>query len=289
MLRVFFGQHKCASKWVALLIERMCNELGWKSTIAYRVRINEHGGLRQLIENEKPDFLIIPEADVGQVAKIPVPFKGFHITRDPRDIVVSGYFSHLKVHALVDDPALGVTMEHRKLLQKLPKKEGIDLEIATIARVPLQHLHQWNYEDPRILETTFTRLTTSSFDELARILAFLDMIKPQNRWVFGSRCFANRLLKRLGMGGLRMRAERYAPAQLRKTLRDLSFDNLRRGKPWWLNQRGGHYRKGRAGNWMEHMDPGQEAEIERLFPGLIARAGESHHIASSALDLHSGQ
>ncbi|HRN36219.1 MAG TPA: hypothetical protein PLL18_04835, partial [Flavobacteriales bacterium] len=146
---------------MVLLIERMCNELGWTCTVAYRARIDAHGGLRQLIENEKPDFLIIPEADVGQVAEIPVPFQGFHVSRDPRDIVVSGYFSHLKVHALVNDPSMGVTAEHRRMLQELPKTDGLDLEIASIARIPLRHLHEWNYADPRILESRFEVLIAS--------------------------------------------------------------------------------------------------------------------------------
>lgn len=271
MLRVFFGQHKCASTWLVLLIERMCNELGWTCTVAYRARIDAHGGLRQLIENEKPDFLLIPEADVGQVAEIPVPFQGFHVSRDPRDIVVSGYFSHLKVHALADDPARGVTAQHRRMLEELPQSEGLDLEIATIARVPLQHLHEWNYDDPRILESRFEVLTASPFEELARILSFMDMLAPRNKVLFGLRCYINRLLKHFGMGSLRMRTERYSPAQLTKTLNDLSFTNLKQGKHRRLNQDGGHWRSGKAGDWKEHLTAAQVEEIERLFPGLIAR------------------
>jgi hypothetical protein len=118
MLRVFFGQHKCASQWVTLVIERICNELGWKSVYAYEKVRTEHGGLRALINDENPDFLIIPESNVELVGEIDRPFQGFHVIRDPRDIVVSGYFSHKGSHLL--SPA-GVTMEHREKLQTLPK------------------------------------------------------------------------------------------------------------------------------------------------------------------------
>ena len=277
MLRVFFGQHKCASKWVTLLIERMCNEMGWKSAIAYRAHVDEHGGLRPFIEKQRPDFLIIPESDISLVGEIPVPFKGFHLIRDPRDLVVSGYFSHLKVHDLTTNPEQGVTAEHRRQLEELPKEQGIDLEIATIARIPLEHLYEWNYRNPDILEVKFEQLTADTYKEMMAILTFLDMEGPTNRFPFALRCYINRLLKRAKIRG--PRTDRYSGSQLRKTLRDLSFENLKRGKPWWLNQKGAHYRKGKAGDWRHHLTDRQEREIDRIFPGILQKLGYHGHAA----------
>lgn len=271
MLRVFFGQHKCASKWVTLLIERICNEMGWKSCIAYRARINGHGSLERLLQHEQPDFLIIPESDHGMLQEIQGPFKGFHVIRDPRDLVVSGYFSHLKVHELTSDISQGVTAGHREQLQALPKDQGLDLEIATIARVPLQHLYEWDYRDPRIWEVKFEQLTTDPHKEFSSILSFLAMEEPKNDLLFAMQCYTNRLLKRAGLP--RFRAHHYSRMQMRKTLRDLSFENLRSGRPWWLNQKGAHYREGKAGNWREHLDARHEQAIVDAFPGILENLG----------------
>lgn len=273
MLRVFFGRHKSASTWATLIIERLCNELAWKCVTAYKIVIDEHGSLAALIEKEKPDFLIIPEADAGQIEQLPASFRGFHITRDPRDLIVSGYFSHLKVHALVDSPEIGVTAEHRAKLQSLSKEEGIDLEIATIGRIPLQHLYEWDYDDPRIMEVKFEELTKTPYASFERVFGFLEILAPDAGTAFGARCLYNRLIRKAGLGGLRIPADRYTHKQLRKTLDDLSFENLKRGKPWWLHQNKAHYRKGKAGNWKEHLSERQEREIFSLFPGMMEKLG----------------
>ncbi|MCZ2155751.1 MAG: hypothetical protein LC114_17940 [Bryobacterales bacterium] len=60
---------------------------------------------------------------------------------------------------------------------------------------------------------------------------------------------------------------------MRKTLRDLSFENLRSGRPWWLNQKGAHYREGKAGNWREHLDARHEQAIVDAFPGILEKLG----------------
>ncbi|MBZ0205149.1 MAG: sulfotransferase domain-containing protein [Flavobacteriales bacterium] len=281
MLRVFFGQHKCASQWVTLVIERICNELGWKSVYAYEKVRTEHGGLRALINDENPDFLIIPESNVELVGEIDRPFQGFHVIRDPRDIVVSGYFSHKGSHLL--SPA-GVTMEHREKLQTLPKKAGMDLEIATLAQIPLSNIYKWDYHHPSILETKFMEITQAPLEEFTRIMVFMDMIEEKNDRLFGMKCFYNRLVKKAGMRAMRMRTEKYSVHQLESTLEQLSFGNLKKGKLKSLGQKTDHYRKGMSGDWRDHLTPQQEEEIDRLFPDIFTKLGfadQSEHVPTS--------
>lgn len=248
----------------------MCNELGWKCLSAYRVLINEHGSLRALIEREKPDFLIIPESNMELIKEIDQPFRGFHIIRDPRDIIVSGYFSHMKSHALSSH---GVTLEHRQKLQALSKEQGIDLEIATLGRIPLSNLYQWDYGNPSIHETEFKQITNDPIQEFTRIFAFMEMLEEKNDLIFTVQCLYNRAMKKIGLKTMQIRSERYSAHQLRKTLEQLSFANLKRGRLRRLGQKAAHYRKGKSGDWKNHMTAQQEDEINRVFPGIIGKLG----------------
>jgi len=73
------------------------------------------------------------------------------VIRDPRDMIVSGYFSHLKSHSEQDWPEL---TEHRKRLQSLSKEDGLLAELD-FSRQFLDDLATWSYSDPNILELRF--------------------------------------------------------------------------------------------------------------------------------------
>lgn len=280
MLRIFFGQHKCASQWTTLLIERMCNELGWRCLSAYGTLIREHGGLKALIEHEKPDFLIIPESNVELLKEIEQSFRGLHIIRDPRDIIVSGYFSHMKSHPLSPQ---GVTLAHREKLQTLPKEDGIDLEITTLGRIPLRNLYEWDYSNPSIREIEFKQITDAPFQEFTKILEFMELLEKKNDLLFNVQCFYNRVVKKLGLDALRLRSEKYSAHQLCKSLEQLSFANLKKGRLKRLGQKAAHYRKGKTGDWKDHLTPRQEDEITRIFPGIFDKLGyETSRVEPSA-------
>ncbi len=279
MIRVFFGQHKCASQWVTLLIERMCNELGWKSVCAYEEVVRAHGGLRALIEQEKPDFLIIPESTVEKANEIGESYRGFHIVRDPRDIVVSGYFSHMKSHPLSKE---GLTPEHREQLRTLPMEAGIDLEIATLSRIPLRNLYQWEYDKPWIHETEFDRVTKAPLQEFTRILEFMEMTGEKNNLLFSMQCYYNRVVRKIGLNVLRIRSETYSIHRMGRILKVLSFTNLKKGRMKRLGQKTDHYRKGKTGDWRAHLTKQQEEEISRIFPGILEKLGYEATIPDDA-------
>jgi hypothetical protein len=266
MLRVFFGHHKCASQWITLVIERMCNEMGWKYICAYQNTINKYKGIQDLIDIEKPDFLILPESTHKRTLEIRVEYKGFHIIRDPRDIIVSCYFSHKNSHKITK---FIPTQEHKDMLQSLSKKDGMDYEIS-ISKVFIENLFQWNYNYNNILETRFEILTNSSIEEFERIFTFLDILKndnPTSQFVYQY----NRILKRLNINALIYKVENYSSKQLRKTLQDLSFDNLKNENNKNLGNTSSHYRKGVSQDWKNHLTKEQEQKIIEYFPGILQK------------------
>ena len=83
--------------------------------------------------------------------------------RDPRDVVVSGYYSHRHSHPLGSWVELA---EHRRRLQAVTPEEGLLLEIDFSARLrtegidlePFRSLSQWDYARDDILELRYEEI-----------------------------------------------------------------------------------------------------------------------------------
>lgn len=269
MLRVFFGHHKCASQWVTLVIERMCNELGWKSVCAFQYTIDKYGSLQKFIDEEKPDFLILPESTHERTLEIKVDYKGFHIIRDPRDIIVSCYFSHKKSHKI---SRFIPTAEHREKLQLLSKEEGLDYEIS-ISKVFIENIYEWNYNYDNIFESKFEIITNSPKSELVNIYSFLDLLEENTSIVFSLMCYFNRVMQKLKINFFKIKLKKYTGEQLEKTLNELSFESLKAGKNKGLGKTSSHYRQGSSGDWMNHLSDEQEKKILNYFPNILDKLG----------------
>ncbi len=78
---------------------------------------------------------------------------GLHVIRNPLDILVSAYHSHLKTHSLFEWPELA---RQRSILQENDEVSGYFLTLAFIERDdfyngaigPLYALRNWNFADP---------------------------------------------------------------------------------------------------------------------------------------------
>lgn len=169
-IRVFFGHHKCASTYVNQVIAHLCALLGLKIKIEYlaqvlpmdyHLREPHKTRLKAILDslaNEEYDFLCHGNADRALVECLERRgYRGFHMIRDPRDIVVSGYFSHRYSHPTDPDfnPWL---LDHRKRLEQLDQENGLVCEIE-FCQTYFDRLAQWNYNNPKVYETRFERLT----------------------------------------------------------------------------------------------------------------------------------
>jgi hypothetical protein len=100
------------------------------------------------------------------VATLP-PFRGSHMVRDLRDVVVSGYHYHLWTDETWANRPLrpsqlerfglelgGAKVTYVELLNSRSKSEGLLIEIARLQPVCSQ-LASWDFDDPRFLEMKF--------------------------------------------------------------------------------------------------------------------------------------
>lgn len=106
------------------------------------------------------DWLLCEDSSVD-LAGIPHHARITHVVRDPRDLLVSAYFYHLRCD---EDwcvrPDMGFERvppgySYQDYLAGLPLAEGLRLELDTVTRYVFEAMETWDFDDPRCLELKF--------------------------------------------------------------------------------------------------------------------------------------
>ncbi|MGX7672363.1 sulfotransferase domain-containing protein [Plantactinospora sp. DSM 117369] len=149
----------------------------------------------------------------------PDPYRAFFVLRDPRDIVVSGYFSYRSSHT-----AMGDVLQVRKVLQEKPFKEGLLHVIDHLAaKGTFRSLRSW---------------ATAPKTEAIGLFRYEDLTGEQQLEEVG------RLMRHCGIP--------IPPSELAALVSRYSFSTMRRRveAPGSVS----HYRKGKSGDWRNHFD-----------------------------------
>ncbi|MFG1677041.1 sulfotransferase domain-containing protein [Micromonospora sp. NPDC049282] len=146
-------------------------------------------------------------------------YRAFFVIRDPRDVVVSSYFSLRNSHA-----PMGDIPQARKVLQEKPKKEGM-LHVIERLRDKKQfgQMRSWAVAPP---------------SETFRLFRYEDLTGE------GQAEEVDRLLRHCGIT--------LPPSELEALLARYSFTRMKKGGD--APGRISHYRKGAAGDWRNHFD-----------------------------------
>jgi len=147
----YFSHHKCGTIWVASIIEKVCAAAGLVAA-RHDSGGNFDGDIVAWRQSHPFDFWCYTNADFTFVRGVAV--EGFHVVRDPRDIVVSAYFSHLYSHPVEGWPRL---RHYRHFLRSLPEEEGILREMEFSAPVMADML-VWDEHPPAIRLVRFEDL-----------------------------------------------------------------------------------------------------------------------------------
>lgn len=166
----------------------------------------------------------------------PYPHKLVYIFRDPRDIVVSGYFSGLATHR-----EYGTVAEHRAKLRDLSTSDGM-LYALEYGKAHVQNMATWvDVADPNVATW---RLEDISADPGSAVPA---------------------ILKHCGVE----LSEPELAAVLTETSREaLQRKDLAHRKPGEES----HYRKRRVG-FRDLFEPEHYAAVEQVVPGLVEKLG----------------
>lgn len=220
---LYVSYHKCATQWTERILRAVCKR--------HRLRASTFDSRHPTVpdrEARRTDFLMLTDYTTGMVDLAGIHARGVHVIRDPRDTLVSMYFSHRFSHAMNHEEIA----RNREALESRSLDDGLRWlmdESRFFLRI-IDELGRWNFEDPRFHETTFERLTAEPEREFAEALDVLELSLP--------------------------------PEHLGEILADNRFGRLQRA---WAEDHpeatANHYRKGVAGEWREHLT----GEILELF------------------------
>lgn len=152
----------------------------------------------------------------------PDEYRAFFVVRDPRDLIVSHYFSSRYTHS--ENPGV---LEDRALLVDLSEKEGMIVTLRFMAeRGIFEALRSW--------------VENSSADSRIRVFRFEELVGPdQLNWM-------TQLCEHCDI--------RLPQEKLAAILQRLSFERLSGGRKIGEENKHHKYRSGKHGDWMKYFD-----------------------------------
>lgn len=172
--------------------------------------------------------------------KKPDHYKVFFVTRDPRDIIVSLYYSILYSHR-----EIGHISDMRNNLTKKSQTDGL-LQVI-----------DWTSESG-IFEALESWSNAENIDPYLKIYRFEDLIGDNQFEYF------KKLMQHCQIDIL--------DTELEIVLSDLSFQSLS-GRSKGSEDRNSHYRKGIAGDWKNYFDESIEAYFMQKTGALLEQTG----------------
>lgn len=283
-LLTFFGHHKSATGWINSILRMLCFDLNLKHGIVHTPAYFKES-LSYFTKANKIDVLSYTNANYKYLKDLE-NFRGFHIVRDPRDIVISAYFSHIYSHPTKNWKELNI---HRRNLQKVNKDEGLMLEME-FSQQEFAEMYRWEYSGQNILEIKMEDLTSNPYQEWINICVFLDLIDltPKgyiDRAIYKSASLINNVYRR---------SRNYMPLQipilpfsapikktnlfrLKEILDQNSFANKSGNRTQGEENVYSHYRKGVAGDWRNHFSKEHIIFFKNHYNDLLLKLGYESH------------
>jgi hypothetical protein len=227
---------KTASQWVRNLLSAT-EVYRYSGLLPYAYEVLEGRDYRALQERtfDQPfplNRIITPlYINYESFARMPKPeqYRAFFVARDPRDIVISHYFSSKFSH--IANPGV---LEERSRVAELPEKEGIIVHMRYMA-------------ERGIFEALKSWMENCNADERIRLFRFEDLTgRDQLRW-------ATELMDHCDI--------RVPQESLKTLLTRLSFEKLSGGRKPGEENPHHKYRSGKPGGWVKYFD----ADVLRTF------------------------
>ncbi len=237
---------KCASQWMRAILSdaRVYRSCGL-SPYRYQDNLPGQHDPRKLTERRFQEGF--PEATIATTiyidyegfAGIPKPpcYKAFFVMRDPRDVLVSWYFSSKFSH-----PLLGDLGRVRQDLHRLSEPDGM--------LYCIDYLNEYG-----LFAAQRSWANANAKDANVLLVRYEDLIAEESLAVFAQ------LLRHCDI--------RVAGDELEAMLRSYRFQELS-GRPPGREDRGAHLRKGVAGDWRKHFNDNIQARFEKVAGDLIS-------------------
>lgn len=256
MLRFALLHHKCGTLYTKKVLKKSCNDLN----LNFQLYKSNTGGERQSVNlrtlftriksvvkngfknnnNSVPVVTFVNNSSYDALfSQIKRDYKGFHVVRDPRDMIVSGYFSHLHSHPVNGPWGKRYLIDHRKWLENVSKEKGLSEEIKR--GYALNPMNKWCYNDPDILEIKFEALTQNPNETFKKIFDHIEINIGKNH--------------------------------LASIIDEFSFKQLSKGRSKGNEDVNSHFRKGIAGDWKNHFNQEHIDLFKEQWGDLLIKLG----------------
>lgn len=260
MMYAYFGHHKCATQWIQGIVQAVCRELDLRYCGEHR-----YGRVPPLAHI---DFFGHANATMQIVHRLnDTGYRGFHVIRDPRDVLISAYFSAKRSHPIYSD----AFARYRERLNVVDLQEGIRLEMDRRG-AEFRAMAEWDYANPRVYETRFELLTTRPYEGFERIFNFLGLLVPNGTTPSYAALARLRLKEALRRFGVHVPTGRLPHDWLAVIVRRHSFENLARRRKG-QEDRSHHYRKGIPGDWVNYLHGENKARFKERWGALLINLG----------------
>ena len=199
MHRVFFGHHKAASRFFRLSVfTPIARANGWE-VVSYKVRnppfhfselpdLDLHNIDFARLADPRPvvvNLLNSSPAVVCAVDDAAPDYRGLHVVRDPRAMLVSAYFHHRDTHPTSQNGWFWDKLaEDQPVLRSLPVEDGLLYELDNITRRVLdRQMKVWTADD-RILEVRAEDVRDNPDQFVKNLAVHLEIdTPPAVRWL----------------------------------------------------------------------------------------------------------
>lgn len=187
----FFGHHKCASRFFRNEVFGRLSEITGAKPREYEIasppfhywRMDELDLSNMNFDDIGAlgrDIVLFANASgrsLQKLREVAPDWKAIRVVRDPRQVLVSGYFHHKGDH-WTESPVGWVwdALERDKpVLLKLPKEEGLLYELDNITKEVIEEQILGPFDDERILTLKLEEFTAAPREHLIRISKFLQI------------------------------------------------------------------------------------------------------------------
>ena len=238
---VYVSYHKCATQFAELVVRAVCE--------ARQLRVATFDSRHPQVDSTelaRTDFLLLTDYSSAMIDLDTLSARGVHAIRDPRDTLVSMYFSHRSSHPLNHEEIA----RDRAVLAGLDVEAGLHylMEESQFFQRIVRELGTWDFEGRGYFETRFERLTTVPAEEFAAMFEFLGLD--------------------VGLSELAAILERNRFSALQQA--------------WSANHpktEGNHYRRGQPGDWRVHLVGGARESFRERYGPLLVQLGYEANLA----------